>query len=96
MNKSGQLVIPRFYTEDCFLVLYTFCPFLSFLYNFHWVLTCAFFPPADKLHFLVLGCVIPLAAHSGSYTGMVGEASNYKECHELQVWCVDKALVNLQ
>ena len=27
---------------------------------------------------------------------MVGEASNYKECHEVQEWCVDKALVNLQ
>ena len=33
---------------------------------------------------------------SESYTVMVCEASNYKECHELQDWCVDKALVNLQ
>ena len=44
---------------------------------------------------VVLGWAVPLAAHSGSYTGMGGEASNYKECHKVLEWCVDKALVNL-
>ena len=46
-------------------------------------------PNPPKLN-LVLGRVIPLAAHTGSYTGMLGEG------HEVQKWCVDKALVNVQ